>query len=129
MWEKNCRFSQVILLRSAHTEFELQKKKQETLDSEGVKLGLKWTSGVGHVQEVFLRWGPTPVPAAGSVGAADAGVLPSLLAIKAVIQQPVSPQALIVSCRGTRDCVTGVDLRREEVLVYSIHSSTHTTNP
>lgn len=43
--------------------------------------GLKGTSGVGHVQEVFLRWRPSPVPAAGGVRAADAGVLPSLLTV------------------------------------------------
>ena len=82
-----------------------------------------YRSWVSHVQEVFLRWRSAPVPTTGCVRAADAGVLPSLLPIQAVIQQPVSPQALVFSCRCTWHCVTGVDLRGEEFLIYSFTHS------
>lgn len=71
-------------------------------------------SGVSYVQEVFLRWWPAPVPAAGGVESTDAGVLSSLFPVQAVVQQPVRPQTLVVSCRGTGHRVTGVDLWTEQ---------------
>lgn len=70
-------------------------------------------SGVTQVQEVLLGEGPAAVPAAGGIGASDAGVLPGLLAVQAVVQQPVGPQALVVPGGGTGHRVAGVDLQRD----------------
>ena len=68
-------------------------------------------SGVTQVLEVFVGVGPAAVPAAGGVGAADTGVLPGLLSVQAVVQQPVRPQALVLPCGGAGHRVAGVDLQ------------------
>lgn len=70
-------------------------------------------SRVSHVQEVFLGGMAAPVPATGRVGATNACVLPRLLAVKAVIQQPVRPQAFVFSRGRAGHRVAHVDLPKK----------------
>ena len=73
------------------------------------------TSGLGFldVQEVLLGLGRSPVPGAGAVPPLDAGEVLRLGAADVVLQNPVGPQALVVSVQRAGEGLTADDLYRD----------------